>query len=213
LFSYVWAKANDGLCILRCEDTDPIRSNDDCLKCMIRDFDWVGIKFDAGFKVENGQTTEYDNTNLGIGPLRKSQRTKIYDRYIEKLLSQNKAYEKDGAIYFRMPKEDTSFVDGIAGKLTLPAKNCEDFPIRKKTGMAAFYFAMTVDDEEMGISDVIRGCEHINTCYRQVALQKALGFGMLNYYHIPLIMNQDGKKLSKRQTIGQVNVHDFKRDG
>lgn len=214
LYNYVIRMQNpDSIFIMRCEDTDEARSNDDCLKCIIRDFEWTGIKFDAGFKIENDKPVQFNNTKIDFGPLRQSQRMDIYNAYVTKLLDQGKAYEKDGAIFFSMPKVDVTFKDEILGELKLPAKDCQDFVIRKSSGMPSFYMAMTCDDASMGVTLVIRGMEHINTCFRQVALINALGCPTPKFAHIPLIMNQDGSKMSKRQSGQQVTVMDFRRDG
>jgi glutamyl/glutaminyl-tRNA synthetase len=79
--------------------------------------------------------------------------------------------------------------------------------------MPTFHFAVVVDDHLMGMTHVIRGQEHLQNCWKHIALQKALGFPSPNYAHIPLIMNPNGTKMSKRQSVGQVNTLDFAKDG
>lgn len=216
LYNYVLRKQSDdrdSAFIMRLEDTDLERSNEECLKCIIRDFEWTGIQFDAGFKIENNEVVQFNNTNYNFGSLRQSERSDIYNKYIDILLNKNLAYEKDGAIWFNMPKQDTSFYDVVLGRIKLPRNDCQDFVIRKSSGITSFYFAVTCDDHEMGVTDIVRGSEHINTAFRQIALIKALGFSEPNFCHIPLIFNPSGSKMSKRQTEGQVNVLDFRRDG
>lgn len=212
-FNYVLAKQHGGKIICRLEDTDRERSNEHCLKCMIEDFQWTGIEFDAGFRLNNGEVEEFNNTDLDLAPLRQSQRNHIYQKYIDILLNNGSAYEKDGAIFFKMPKEDVSFFDNTLGKLTLPASQAQDFVIKKSAGGASFYFACMVDDATMGVTEVCRGFEHINSCYRQIALYKALDIKPPNFHHIPLMMTEDGKKMSKRDTSSQVNVMDFRKSG
>jgi glutamyl-tRNA synthetase len=214
LFNYAAAKECGGKLIMRVEDTDEARSNDECLKCIIKDLEWAGLEFDAGFKIVNNQIQQFNNTGTNIGSLRQSERKDIYGECAGRLLALDMAYEKDGATWFRMPKKDITFHDEVLGDLTLPAKDAQDFVIIKSSGIASFYFAVTVDDMLMGVTDVIRGMEHVNTTYRQVALHQALELGPLpTFGHIPLIMNLDGSKMSKRQTSGQVNVDDFRRSG
>lgn len=213
LFNYLFAKQNNYKFICRIEDTDEERSNDDCLRCMIRDWEWAGIQFDAGFKINNNKIEEFNNTGDPLGSLRQSQRKHLYQTCAAALLKDGKAYEKDGAIYFKMPQKEITFYDAVLGELTLPAKDCQDFVIIKKSGMPSFYMAVTCDDALMQVGMIIRGFEHVNTNFRQVALQEALGFPRINTAHIPLIFNPDGTKMSKRQKCGQVNVWDFRNDG
>ena len=214
LYNYVFAKQNGHHLICRIEDTDEARSNNDCLKCIVRDFEWAGIKFDAGYRLnELDELEEFNNTNRDLGPLRQSQRLGIYHKYIAQLIDDGWAYEKEGAVYFKMLKKEVVCRDRVAGRLKLPRKDCEDFVILKSSGMPSFYFAMTVDDHEMGVDFIIRGAEHINTLFRQSVLQDALDFNKPETAHIPLIMNPDGTKMSKRQASGQVNVYDFWKDG
>lgn len=214
LFNYLFAKQNNYKFICRIEDTDEERSNDDCLRCMIRDWEWAGIQFDAGFRInKNNQIEEFNNTIQPLGPLRQSKRQHIYKEYTSILLNRGFAYEKDRAIFFRMPQKEITFYDAVLGELTLPAKDCQDFVIIKKSGMPSFYMAVTCDDHYMGVSMIIRGFEHVNTNFRQIALQEALNIPRINTAHIPLIFNPDGTKMSKRQKCGQVNVWDFRNDG
>lgn len=214
LFNYIYAKKHGGIFYIRCEDTDVERSNDLCLASMIDDLEWAGIKPDAGFKVENGKIIEFNNTNIDFGPLRQSNRKDIYNSHIEKLLKDGAAYEKDGAVYFKMPKTPVTFTDEVLGEMTLPECDCQDFVIRKSSGMPSFYFAVTCDDALMGpVTLTLRGFEHVNTAFRQIALIKALGFQLQKFAHIPLLFNQDGTKMSKRNTNGETNVIDFRRSG
>lgn len=215
LFNYLFAKQNNGYIICRIEDTDEQRSNDDCLKRMIKDWSWAGIEFDAGFKLNKEGEIEEFNTIKGynFGPMRQSKKTHIYNQYTERLLMKDKAYRKDGAVFFKMPKKDIVYYDSVLGEITLPANDCQDFVIRKASGMPSFYMAMTCDDYQMGVNMIIRGFEHVNTNFRQIALQEALGLPRITCAHVPLIFNSDGTKMSKRQSVGQVNVQDFRKDG
>ena len=194
LFNYALAKKSRGRMILRIEDTDEQRSNEHSMGCMIRDFEWMGIKFD-------------------LGPVKQSERKDIYNAYIEVLLNNNSAYEKDGAVFFRMPKQDVVVSDLVLRRLKLPRKQTADFVIRKSSGMPTFYFAMTIDDLEMGVTSILRGQEHIPSTFKQVCILNALDKDMPKFGHIPLIMNQDGSKMSKRQAGDKVNVHDFRKAG
>lgn len=215
LFNYLIAKKNKDPFLCRLENTDISRSNEDCLKCMIRDWEWLfgSQPFDAGFKIDNGKIVEYNNTNIDIGPLKQSNRLHIYSIYINQLLKEDKAYEKDGAIFFRMPKENISYNDLIVGQISISKDQCEDFVIQKNSGMISFYFGLAIDDEFFKIQTILRCQEHISSSFKQIALQRALGFKEVPIGSMPLVMNSNGSKMSKRQTEGQVNLHDFRKDG
>lgn len=213
LYNYVWAKKNNIPFIMRLEDTDVTRSNDECLECIVRDFKLAGIQFDAGFDIRKNKVIEYNNTKLTFGSLRQSKRQDIHNKYIDVLLKKNKAYEKDGAIYFKSDKKNISFIDGNLGEIKFNGNQLEDFVIRKSSGISSFYLACTLDDHDMSCRTVIRGAEHINTTPKQVQIQQALGLNSVNYIHIPLILNPDKSKMSKRQTTDQVNFYEFIESG
>lgn len=211
LYNYVWAKKNGGKFILRIEDTDRARSTDDSLTGIVRDLQWAGIVWDEGPSYKHNDLRENQIGNSG--PYFQSQRLDIYNKYIEEMRAAGFAYEKDGAIVFAMPKKDITVKDLILGDVVFPASQCQDLVIRKSDGFPTFHFAVVIDDATMGITDVIRGQEHLQNCWKHISLQQALGLPTPRYAHIPLIMNPDGAKMSKRQKTGQVNTIDFRRDG
>lgn len=203
LFNFAFAAVSKGKFVLRIEDTDEKRSKEESIAFLIKDLKWLKIKWDEGPDI-GGPAASY----------KQSERKAIYDKQIDILRKKNMAYEKDGAIYFKMPKQNVVLKDSILGEITLKADQCEDFVIRKSTGMPSFYFAVTVDDEDMKITHVLRGQEHINTAFRQMALQKALECTYPLYMgHIPLILDTGGKKLSKRNNDSSVFVSDFREQG
>lgn len=214
LYNYaIRCQDKDSKLILRVEDTDESRSNVECLQCLIRDFDLCNITFDAGFSIKDGKVSEYNNTGMNFGTLLQSKRNNRHDELTQELLKKGFAYEKDNAVFMKSPSEDVEFQDEILGKIKFKADQVQDFVLRKSSGIASFYAGCTYDDSDMGITLVIRGQEHVNTAARQVVIQKALGLKTPKYAHIPLIMNPDGQKMSKRQTSGQVNLWDFLKDG
>ncbi len=211
LYNYIYAKKMGGQFILRIEDTDEVRSTDDSLRGIVRDLKWAGITWDQG---PSYNPDDLRNNQIGDkGPYFQSQRKEIYNKFINKLIQSGLAYEKDGAIVFAMPKEDIIVKDQILGDVKFPASQCQDLVIRKSSGMPTFHFAVVIDDASMGVTHIIRGQEHLQNCWKHIALQKALGLPTPVYGHIPLIMNTDGSKMSKRQKSGQVNTIDFRKDG
>jgi glutamyl/glutaminyl-tRNA synthetase len=112
-----------------------------------------------------------------------------------------KAADEGGTPYvvrFRMPDEPVVVIDEVLGEVKYAAGEVDDFVIRKADGFPTYHFAVVVDDEEMGVTHVLRGQEHLNNTPRHVALQKALGFKTPRYAHMPLIFNMDSSKMSKR---------------
>jgi glutamyl/glutaminyl-tRNA synthetase len=211
IFNYAYAKKHGGKFILRIEDTDEVRSTDDSLRGIVRDLKWAGIEWDEGpsFDPEDLRNNQRGHN----GPYFQSQRKDIYNKEIDRLLQENKAYEKDGAIMFRMPVKPVTIKDEILGDVTYPASECKDMVIRKASGMPTFHFAVVVDDHVMGVTHVIRGQEHLQNTWKHILLAEELGYKNPTYAHIPLILNVDGSKMSKRQKTGQVNTNEFKKDG
>ncbi|MCH2410371.1 glutamate--tRNA ligase [Myxococcota bacterium] len=101
-------------------------------------------------------------------------------------------------IRFKMPDGPIEVTDQVLGEIAFGDEHVEDFIILKRDGFPTYHLAVVVDDEFMGIGHVLRGQEHLNNTPRQVALQKALHYATPLYYHVPLIFNQDGSKMSKR---------------
>lgn len=214
LYNWLLARKNKGIIFLRSENTDLQRSNDECLVAMLKDYEWLGIDFDAGIKVQNGKLKQFDNTKLKMGPFVQTERQEIHNKYINHLLEKNQAYEKDGAVYFKSPREDIEFDDTLLGKVKFPGAQLEDFVLRKSNGISGFYFGSACDDFLMGpVTNVLRCTEHINSTPKQIQLQKALGWHTPTYTHCGLIQDPSGKKLSKRTSEGQVITYDFKKAG
>ena len=101
-------------------------------------------------------------------------------------------------IRFKMPDGPIKVTDQVLGEIVFGDEHVEDFIILKRDGFPTYHLAVVVDDAFMGIRHVLRGQEHLNNTPRQVALQKALHYATPLYYHVPLIFNQDGSKMSKR---------------
>lgn len=192
LFNYLFAKQNKGDFVLRFEDTDKERSTKEFEKDIREGFKWLGLDWDK----------EY----------RQMDRLKNYKKYADKLIKRGSAYEKDGAIWFKVPeKKVIEFKDIVRGKLRFETKEFKDFVIVKSDGIPTFYFSNVIDDNEMKISHVIRGEDHITNTPLQILISESLGFKLPVYTHIPLILNPDRSKLSKRKQA--VSVNDYKKKG
>jgi glutamyl-tRNA synthetase len=133
-----------------------------------------------------------------------------------------RAQGRDVTVRFRMPDAAITVRDEILGEVTVPADQHEDFVIQKKDSYPTYHFACVVDDELMRITHVLRGQEHLMNTPKHVALQRALGFSTPAFAHLPVIFNQDGSKMSKRDKDKaikaglpppEIDVHDFRAAG
>jgi glutamyl-tRNA synthetase len=136
------------------------------------------------------------------GPYFQSQRRENCQRRVEALLSHGLAYEHEGAIKFKMTREPITIPDVVVGDVVRPLTDREaenpDFVILRSDGQPVFHLSNVVDDLEMGVTHVIRGEDHLSNTAKHIALFRAFGVPPPHYGHIPLILNADGTKMSKR---------------
>jgi glutamyl-tRNA synthetase len=198
LFNYLYAKQNDGKFILRIEDTDKERSTDEFEKNIVEGLNMLGMSFDAFYK--------------------QSERTQIYQKYLNKLIKEKKAYiskeengNRDEVIRFKNPNKKITFNDMIRGEITFDTTELGDFVIAKSITEPLYHLAVVVDDFEMGITHVIRGEDGISNTPRQMLIQEAIGAANPTYAHLPLILGKDKSKLSKRH--GATSLSEFKERG
>ena len=235
LYSYLWAKKNDGQFKLRIEDTDTARNNQEAIKAILEAFDWVGMSSDSSIEYQ-------------------SKRLSIYQQYIKQLLDEGKAYKcymtkeqldnirqqqmqmkqtprydgtwrpEEGKVLPEIPNDiepvirikaplngSIEFEDGIKGHMSFDANQVDDFIIARSNAIPTYNFVVAIDDALMGITDVLRGDDHLSNTPKQIIIYKALGFDIPKFYHIPMINNPQGKKLSKRD--GAMDVMEYKKMG
>jgi glutamyl-tRNA synthetase len=204
LFNWLYARHTSGTFILRIEDTDASRNKPEFIDVIFEGLQWLGFHWDEG--PQPGGAIKGER-----GPYFQSQRGDIYQRYIERLLSEDKAYESDGAIKFRTPKTPITVPDLICGDIQFDRTNEPDLVIRRKDGTPVFHLVNVVDDLEMGITHVIRGEDHLSNTHKHLALIEAFGARPPHYAHIPLILNPNGSKMSKRDAGS--SIQDYVRDG
>ena len=194
IFNFLYSKKHNGKFILRIEDTDQERSE--------KKFEDEILKIFELFKLD------YDELN------HQSINNKNHQKYLEYLLDKDFAYkEKDGPYKFRINRDIESFEydDLILGKIKIPSSNLDDFSIARSDKNPTFLLSNLVDDFDQRITHVIRGNDHSINTIKQNLLASELGFNKINYAHIPLIHDLNGKKLSKRDNI--TNVDDYIKDG
>lgn len=182
LFNWLYARHTGGTFVLRIEDTDTARNTEQSLNTILDGLKWLGLDHDEG-------------------PYFQSQRADIYRQRCRQLMDAGHAYERDGAIRFKMPREPIVMNDLIAGKVTRELTDRElaepDFVIVRSDGNPVFHFVNVVDDLEMKITHVIRGEDHLSNTPKHIALFRAFGVEPPLYAHIPMILNPDGTKMSK----------------
>lgn len=197
LYNWLFARHNNGKFILRIEDTDQQRSTEEATQAILDSLTWLGLDWDEG-------------------PYHQSERLEIYREYVEKLLKDGKAFhvddpEKGRAVRFKLTGELTNFDDLVHGNIKSDTSLIEDFVIQKADGFPTYNFACVVDDGVMEITHVIRGDDHLSNTPRQVALYKALGFELPKFAHIPMILGEDGSRMSKRH--GATSVTEYRKNG
>jgi glutamyl-tRNA synthetase len=190
LFNWLFARHSGGVFILRIEDTDKARNTAEATQAIYDGLRWLGLDWDEG-----------PGAGGDHGPYFQSEREPVYQRYLDRLQAAGRVYEEQGAIRFRFIREKITVADLICGHveidMTDPATN-PDMTIRRPDGSWIFHFVNVVDDIEMRISHVIRGEDHLSNTPKHIQLYQALGVTPPRFAHIPLILNKDGSKMSKR---------------
>jgi glutamyl-tRNA synthetase len=198
LFNWLYARHTGGTFVLRIEDTDAARNSQEAVDVILNGLRWLGLDWDEG--PITGDATGPSKGDRG--PYFQSQRKANYLARVEALLSRNLAYEHEGAIRFRMTREPILIPDLVVGDVLRPLTDREeadpDWVLVRSDGQPVFHFVNVVDDLEMGITHVIRGEDHLSNTAKHIALFRAFGVEPPKYAHIPLILNADGSKMSKR---------------
>jgi glutamyl-tRNA synthetase len=207
LFNWLYARHTGGKLILRIEDTDAARNTQEAIEVILQGLRWLGIDWDEGpVSADPAGASRGD-----FGPYYQSQRRANYQERVQALLSRDLAYEKDGAIRFRMAREPVIIDDLVVGqvKRELTDREAEDpdFVIVRSDGQPVFHLVNVVDDLDMGITHVIRGEDHVSNTAKHIELFRAFGVQPPRFAHIPLILNTDGSKMSKRDTGASLSMY------
>lgn len=190
LFNWLFARQHGGTFVLRIEDTDEKRNTEEAYDVIYQGLNWLGLEWDEG-PLKGGD----------FGPYFQSQRNSVYETYFEKLESSGFLYEDGGAFRFRSQRKSVLVEDLVCGRIEFDMSNPvthPDMTIRRPDGSWIFHFVNVVDDIEMKLTHVIRGEDHLSNTPKHVELYQALGIEPPKFAHIPLILNHEGKKLSKR---------------
>ncbi len=229
LFNWLYAKNQGGKFLLRIEDTDKARSEAKYVESILESLDWLGINHDDSLIYQSDRTDKYKEavnkllesgdayycncSKEDLDKLRsEQQKSGLKPKYDGR--NRDKSLEKsvDTVVRFKTPLDgEISLNDTLKGAVTVNNKELDDLIIQRADGSPTYNLTVVVDDVEMGITNVIRGDDHLNNTYRQVHMMKALGYKTPTYTHIPLIMGEDRKRLSKRH--GATSTYDFRSEG
>jgi len=231
LFSWLAAQHNKGSFLLRIEDTDMARNSEEAKDAILKAFEWVGMSHDGEvvyqskrfdlYKtyidqlLEEGKAYKCYMSKEELSALReeqmaKKERTRYDGRYRDFTGTPPEGVEP--VIRIKAPQEGRiSFKDGVKGDFSVEATEVDDFVIARADGAPTYNFVVAIDDALMGLTDVIRGDDHLYNTPKQIVVYNALGFNLPNFYHVAMINNEQGKKLSKRD--GATDVMDYKTMG
>ncbi len=190
LFNWLYARKHGGTFILRVEDTDEARNTDESRQAIFDGMNWLGLDWDEGPQKPGSH-----------GPYYQSERTAIYDAWFSKLVAADRVYEDGGAWRFRFERKIITMHDEVCGEVTIDYRNESNTPdmvVKRSDGSYVFHFVNVVDDLEMKITHVIRGEDHLMNTPKHLQLIEAFDSEPPCYAHIPLILNPDGSKMSKR---------------
>ncbi len=222
LFNWLLARHTGGRFLLRIEDTDVARSTQQACDQLIDDLRWLGLGWDNAELVYQSRRIEiynriideliarglaykaYETKEVLDRLWHAAQRAKRQYRYVRPRLTdeQIRQFQAEGrphVVRLAMPVKEYRFDDVVLGaNQGVGPGEVQDFIIRKSDGMPTYHFAVVVDDAEAGVTHILRGQEHLLNTVNHIALQEALGYARPTYGHLPIIMNSDGSKMSKR---------------
>ncbi len=230
LYSWLFAKHHQGEFVLRIEDTDQERSTDESVQVILEGMDWLGLASDSGPFYQTQRYERYLHiadkllteskayrcscSKERLEALREAQMlAKEKPRYDGKCRDLNLApLDEPHVLRFKNPLQGkVAFTDAVYGTIEVDNAELDDLILVRSDGNPTYNFAVVVDDMDMEITHVIRGDDHINNTPRQINLFEALNAPIPIFAHLPMILGDDGKRLSKRH--GAVSVLDFKNQG
>ena len=180
LFNYIFAKKNQGKFLVRIEDTDKERSEEQFIEAIMEGLNWVGL-------------------NPDFEPIKQSERFDIYKEEATRLMDLGEAYEDEGAVRLKVKREGSTLVkDLVYGDIEFLNSELDDIVILRSVGSPTYHFCNVIDDNSQGVSHIIRGEDHLPNTPKQIQIVNALGYKEFQYAHLPLVLGEDKKRLSKR---------------
>ncbi len=222
IFNYLLAKHEGGKFVVRIEDTDRARSKQEYETDILDALKWLGLEWDEEILHQSSRISFYQEivdelVNRGSAyrdfmdpdEAQKMKQAAIDrgegaafrspDRGLSLKESDDRMMRGEPfAVRFKVPEEPVVFMDGVHGKVEVNPETIEDFIIQRRDGQPTYQMAVVVDDWDMGITNVVRGNDHITNTPKQILIYKALGWDVPEFAHVPLILGPDKKRLSKR---------------
>lgn len=229
LFSWLYARKHGGKFILRIEDTDLERSTTESVNAILEGMTWLGLEYDEGPFYQTHRFERYQEVVTGFLEEGKAYRCNCSKERLEKLREDQMAAKQkpryDGhcrhknvdphephVVRFRNPQDGVVHInDMVRGKVSVQNSELDDLIIRRTDGSPTYNLTVVVDDLDMEITHVIRGDDHLNNTPRQINILRALGHEPPVYAHVPMILGDDGARLSKRH--GAVSVMQYREEG
>ncbi len=230
LFSWLYAKKTGGKFILRIEDTDRERSTEASVQAIFDGMSWLGLSHDEGPYYQTERLERYKEIiqqllDQGDAYYCYCSRERLDALREEQMKAGGKPkYDgkcRDGAeavegvspvVRFKNPEQGSVTIkDHVRGEVVIANEELDDLIIARSDGMPTYNLTVVVDDMDMGMTHVIRGDDHLNNTPRQINIFKALGAKPPEFAHVPMILGEDGKRMSKRH--GAVSVMQYAEDG
>lgn len=231
LFSYLWAKKNGGKFLLRIEDTDLARNSQEAADAILEAFKWVGLshegeiiyqsqRFDLYKKyiakmLDEGKAYYCYMSREELDALRETQMANKQKPMYDNRWRDSDATPPEGVepvVRIKTPLEGKVVIpDGVKGNVEFAWSEIDDFIIARSDGSPTYNLVVAIDDHLMGVNHVIRGDDHLSNTPKQIAVYQALGMTVPKFFHVPMIHNEQGKKLSKRD--GAMDVMEYKKNG
>jgi glutamyl-tRNA synthetase len=231
LFSWLYARHHGGKALLRVEDTDKARSTQEAIDVILDGLAWLGLEWDENVHFQS----EFEARHAEVAH-QLIERGAAYRCYLtaeelkarrEKAQAERRPFRlesewrdrpeggPDGVpsvIRLKAPREGETVIDDLVqGRVAVANAELDDFVLLRSDGSPTYMLAVVVDDHDMGVTHIVRGDDHLNNAFRQLAIIRAMGWPEPTYAHIPLIHGPDGAKLSKRH--GALGVHDYREMG
>ena len=219
LIAWLSVRSRDGEMVLRMEDLDTQRTSEEYANLLRQDLNWLGLDYDRETPPQSARSQVYDRyfeqlQEMGllypcyctrsqlhsVNAPHLSDGTYVYPGTCRNLTpAQRAAMDRKPAWRVVVPDREWSFTDRVQGAYTLNlAKDCGDMVVRRADGVYVYQLAVTVDDGEAGVTEVVRGMDLLSSAPRQMYLQELFGFPHPEYGHVPMLLAPDGRRLSKR---------------
>jgi glutamyl-tRNA synthetase len=221
LYNWLAARHEGGSLVLRIEDTDRERSTEENVEQILDALRWLELDWDEGPVSQASRSASHQTALQRLLESGAAYRDPATGKDVEAWKAEHgagKGYRgepsdaADAAVRLRVPDEGETVVeDLIRGPVSFPNRSYDDFVIARGDGSVLYNFAVAVDDAEMGITDVVRGDDHLSNTPKQLLVLAALGFEAPHYAHLPLLHGPDGRKLSKRH--GAASVQELREAG